>query len=246
MSGALTRVDQRHQSMGRPSVPAARPDEVRGADPLDLLLRVATTITVAAEREMYGQGDEAEYCYRVVSGCLRTVKLMEDGRRQVGAFLLEGDCLGFDALGSHDFAAQAVTDVVLQRYRRRDVEAMTDRHPALVRRLRDLAANDLRAAYDRMLLLGRKTASERIATFLLEMASRQNGTCQSGTGQSAACMIVLPMGRVDIADHLGLTVETVCRMISHLRRDGSVLVTPSGVELRNPTALRHMAADLRH
>jgi CRP-like cAMP-binding protein len=215
--------------MGRPSVPAARPDEVRGADPLDLLLRVATTITVAAEREMYGQGDEAEYCYRVVSGCLRTVKLMEDGRRQVGAFLLEGDCLGFDALGSHDFAAQAVTDVVLQRYR-----------------LRDLAANDLRAAYDRMLLLGRKTASERIATFLLEMASRQNGTCQSGTGQSAACMIVLPMGRVDIADHLGLTVETVCRMISHLRRDGSVLVTPSGVELRNPTALRHMAADLRH
>ncbi len=229
MSGALTRVDQRHQSMGRPSVPAARPDEVRGADPLDLLLRVATTITVAAEREMYGQGDEAEYCYRVVSGCLRTVKLMEDGRRQVGAFLLEGDCLGFDALGSHDFAAQAVTDVVLQRYR-----------------LRDLAANDLRAAYDRMLLLGRKTASERIATFLLEMASRQNGTCQSGTGQSAACMIVLPMGRVDIADHLGLTVETVCRMISHLRRDGSVLVTPSGVELRNPTALRHMAADLRH
>jgi CRP-like cAMP-binding protein len=205
-------------------------------DPLDLLANSGMTATLPRDRELHAQGDRAEFCYRVVSGCLRTVKLMEDGRRQVGAFLLAGDCLGFDALDTHDFAAEAVTDVVLRRYRRREVETLTERHPALARRLREMSAQNLRDAYGRMLLLGRKTASERVATFLLEMAARQ----------TSARKVALPMSRVDIADHLGLTVETVCRMVTHLRRDGTITIEQGGIELRSFVALSHLAADPRH
>lgn len=145
----------------------------KSADPLDLVEGSGTTISLPRDRELYAQGDRAEFCYRIVSGCMRTVKLMEDGRRQVGGFLLAGDCLGFDALDTHDFAAQAVSDAVLRRYRRREVDTLMERHASLARGLRTMAARELRTAYDRILLLGRKTASERIATFLLEMASRQ-------------------------------------------------------------------------
>jgi CRP-like cAMP-binding protein len=204
--------------------------------PLALLAGSGTTISLPRECELHAQGDRAAFCYRVVSGCLRTVKLMEDGRRQVGLFLLAGDCLGFDALDTHDFAAQAVSDSVVQRYRRGEVEALMERHPALMRWLREMAGHVLRDANDRMLLLGRKTASERIATFLLEMAARQ----------ASVRKIKLPMGRGDIADHLGLTVETVCRMVTHLRRDGTIATEAGSVEVCDPTALRHLAADLRH
>jgi CRP-like cAMP-binding protein len=212
----------------------------KAADPLDLLAGSGVTISLSRDRELHAQGDRAEFCYRIVSGCVRTVKLLEDGRRQVGGFLLAGDCLGFDALDTHDFAAQAVSDVVLRRYRRRVVEAMMDRHASLARGLREMAARELRAAYDRILLLGRKTASERIATFLLEMAARQPG------GRPGGGWVALPMSRSDIADHLGLTVETVCRMMTHLRREATIAIEPEQVELRNPAALQHMAADPRH
>ncbi len=201
-----------------------------------LLDTAGTTISLPRDSELHAQDDTASFCYRLISGCIRTVKLMEDGRRQVGAFLLAGDWLGFDALDTHDFAAQAVTDIVVQRYRRRDVEALTERHPTMARWLREMAGRNLRNAYDRMLMLGRKTASERITTFLLEMAGRQ------GTDHKVA----LPMGRSDIADHLGLTVETVCRMMAHLRREGTITLDQHGVALRDRAALCHLSADPRH
>jgi CRP/FNR family transcriptional regulator, nitrogen fixation regulation protein len=201
-----------------------------------LLATAGTTISLPRDSELHAQDDTASFCYRLISGCIRTVKLMEDGRRQVGAFLLAGDWLGFDALDTHDFAAQAVTDIVVQRYRRRDVEALTERHPTMARWLREMAGRNLRQAYDRMLLLGRKTASERITTFLLEMAGRQ------GTEHT----VVLPMGRGDIADHLGLTIETVCRMMAHLRREGTITLDQRGVVLRDRTALRNLSAAPRH
>jgi len=235
MSGAVQTTVQPSRAFGWQVIPGGKP-----ADPLALLAGYGMTITLPRERELHAQGDRAAFCYRIVSGCVRTVKLMEDGRRQVGGFLFAGDCLGFDALDTHDFAAQAVTDVVLRRYRRREVEALMDRHSALARSLREITARDLRDAYERILLLGRKTASERIATFLLEMAARQASGCPGGA------KVALPMSRTDIADHLGLTVETVCRMMTHLRREGTIAIEPGQVELRSLAALQHMAADPRH
>ena len=205
-------------------------------DALDLLDQFGTTVAVQHEHEIHGQGAAATSCYRVISGCVRVVRLMEDGRRQVGEFLMAGDVFGFDALDTHDFAAEAVSDAVLRRYPRRMVDALAETNVGLARRLRDLTSVSLRNAHTRLLLLGRKTASERIATFLLEMAARQGGVGK----------VVLPMSRTDIADHLGLTVETVCRMMTHLRREGTIAIEPGQVELLCPAALHHMAADPRH
>lgn len=207
-------------------------------DPLALLEQFGSTISVHRDREIYGQGDLAAYCYRVVSGCVRMVKLMEDGRRQVGEFLMAGDLIGFDVMGSYDFAAEAVSDVVLRRYPRQAVEALVERNYTLARWLREAASISLRMAYARLVLLGRKTASERIASFLLEMVERMP--------QSKPGRLDLPMSRTDMADHLGLTIETVCRVLAHLRRDGTLSIDRGCIVVRDHASLRQIACEPRH
>lgn len=206
-------------------------------DPLDLLGTTGNLVSLQRDQQLHDQGDPADYCYRIVSGCVRTVKLMEDGRRQIGEFLLPGDLLGFDTLGTHDFAAQAVADTVVRRFRRRDVEALVERNVGLARRLRELTVRNLHTAYARMLLLGRKTATERIASFLLEMAERHGA--EQGN-------VELPMCRVDIADHLGLTTETVCRVLMQLRRDGTIDIARTSLAIKNLRSLREFASEPRH
>jgi CRP-like cAMP-binding protein len=207
-------------------------------DALDLLDQFGTTVAVQHEHEIHGQGAAATSCYRVISGCVRVVRLMEDGRRQVGEFLMAGDVFGFDALDTHDFAAEAVSDAVLRRYPRRMVDALAETNVGLARRLRDLTSVSLRNAHTRLLLLGRKTASERIATFLLEMAER--------LPQATVGVLDLPMSRSDVADHLGLTIETVCRILAHLRRDGTIAIERGRIEVRNAVGLQQMASEQRH
>ena len=207
-------------------------------DALDLLEQFGATVSVQRDQEIHGQGEEATSCYRILRGCVRMVKLMEDGRRQIGEFLMAGDLLGFDALETHDFSAEAVSDVVLRRYPRRAVDTLAERNPALARRLRDLTSVSLRMAHMRLLLLGRLTASERIATFLLEMAERLPRT--------TARVMEMPMSRTDIADHLGLTIETVCRVLAHLRRDETIAIERSTIEIRDSAGLQQMASEPRH
>jgi CRP/FNR family transcriptional regulator, nitrogen fixation regulation protein len=207
-------------------------------DALSLLEQFGTTVSVRADREIHAQGDEATCCYRVVSGCVRMVNLMEDGRRQIGEFLVAGDLFGFDALRTYDFAVEAVSDVVLRRYPRRMVDALAESNTGLARRLRDLTSSSLRMAHTRLLLLGRKTASERIATFLLEMAERLP------PGEPA--VLQLPMNRTDMADHLGLTVETVCRVLAHLRRAGTIAIERNSIAIRDGVALQQIASEPRH
>ncbi|HEY2616344.1 MAG TPA: helix-turn-helix domain-containing protein [Acetobacteraceae bacterium] len=207
-------------------------------DALALLEQFGTTVAVHSDRQIHGQGDKADCCYRILSGCVRTVKLMEDGRRQIGEFLMAGDLLDFDALGIYDFAAEAVSDVVLRRYPRRMVDALAESNVALTRRLRDMTSISLRMAHARVVLLGRKTASERIASFLLEMAER--------LPDGRPNVLNLPMGRSDIADHLGLTIETVCRVLGLLRRDGTLAIERGRITVRNGAALEQMASELRH
>lgn len=220
-----------YQGRQSPLAPASR-------DPLDLLEQFGTTAAVQRDREIHVQGDQATHCYRVLSGCVRLVKLMEDGRRQIGEFLLAGDLLGFDALDTHDFSAETVTNVVLRRYPRRLVEAVAESNVAMARRLRNIASSGLRTAHARLLLLGRKTASERIASFLLEMAER--------LPQARTAVVDLPMNRTDMADHLGLTIETVCRVLAHLRRDGTIACDRGRITIRDRHALEQMASEPRH
>jgi CRP/FNR family nitrogen fixation transcriptional regulator len=194
--------------------------------PLD---RTAATIRVERDDEIVGQEDTATWCYLIVSGCVRTVRLMEDGRRQVGEFLFEGDLFGWEALDKHDFGAEAVTPVTLRRYARRDLDQLADQDRDAARRLRELSCSRLRSGREHMLLLGRKTASERIASFLLEMVER---TCPD-----ARSMIELPMNRADMGDYLGLTIETVCRRLTRLRLDGTIAIDGAKIAIRDRRAL---------
>lgn len=206
-------------------------------DALDLLEQFGTTVMVERDREIYGQGEPAHYCWRVLCGCVRMVTLMEDGRRQVGEFLFAGDIFGLDDLAIHEFAAEAVTDVKLRRYPRRMVEAVAESHVALAHRLHTLTLNNLRAAHEHMTLLGRKTAAEKLASFVLEM-DRRSPTPRPAT-------LALPMSRSDIADHLGLTVETVCRVLAQLKREGVLGITRAGVELHDRRSLCALACEPR-
>jgi CRP-like cAMP-binding protein len=229
-------IQRTEQHPGRPTFPAVLRPAPR--DALDLLEQFGTTVAVHRDREIHCQGDKADCCYRVLSGCVRMVKLMEDGRRQIGEFLMAGDVFDFDALETYDFAAEAVSDVVLRRYPRRMVEALAESNAGLARRLRDMASISLRTVHGRLLMLGRKTASERIAGFLLEMADR--------LPTMRGHVLDLPMGRADMADHLGLTIETVCRVLAVLRRDGSITIDRGSITIRNAMALQQMACEPRH
>ena len=202
-------------------------------DALDLLEQFGSTVHLHREAEIHAEGDDAHYCYRVVSGCVRTVKLLEDGRRQVGAFFLPGDHFGLDDMDTFDFGAEAVTDVTMRRYPRRMVEALAESHLGLTRRLREFALTNLRVARAQLLMLGRKTATERIASFLLDMDARR--------GAGGRAILELPMNRADMADYLGLTVETICRILAQMKRDGTLAIHRTGIELRDRRTLNERA-----
>jgi CRP-like cAMP-binding protein len=216
----------RSNTSARPAVP----------DPLNLLEQFGTTISVSRDHQIQAQGDPSIYFWRVLAGCVRTVKLLEDGRRHVGEFLFPGDLFGLEAAGACDFAAEAVTDVVLRRYQRRMVESLAESHAGLAGRLREISLGKLRAAQGQLVLLGRKTATERVASFLAEL----------GAGASGRTGLILPMCRTDIADHLGLTVETVCRVLAQLKREGVLSIVRSGVEIKNRRALHALASEARN
>jgi CRP/FNR family transcriptional regulator, nitrogen fixation regulation protein len=214
---------------------ASTATKLRNAQPdtLDLLEQFGITVTIQRGHEVYGQGQPTEFCWRIFSGCVRTVKLLEDGRRLIGAFLWPGDLFGIDDLSVHNFGTEAVTDVTLRRYPRRTVEALAQSHTALALRLRVLMAADLQHAHRQMMLLGRKTIIERVASFLLDMDRRSTTTDRR--------TMDVPMSRADIADYLGTTTETVSRAIARLRHDGTLAVLRSGFEFRDRVALTELA-----
>jgi CRP/FNR family nitrogen fixation transcriptional regulator len=210
-----------------------------GGRPLDvfgLLEAFGSTVTIRRHCEIYGHGQPTDYCWRVITGCARTVMLMGDGRRHVGEFLLPGDLLGMHDLELHDSDAQAVTDMTLRRYPRRVVEERANGDAAFAFYLRLLAMGTLRCANRQITLLGRKTAMERIASFLLEMGRRPAAV--------EGKFVELPMSRSDIADHLGLSIETVCRSLVRLQHGGAVVIARSGIELRDRAALFKLASCL--
>ncbi len=184
------------------------------SDALDLLARFGTRITMKRGRELFAEGNQSEDCYRLVDGCVRLVKLMSDGRRQICAFLKPGDLLGFNVDDTHYFSAETVSECTLVRYSRRAVETLLTDDKGFARYVRKVAARGLQDAYQRMVLLCHKSVQERIAWFLLEMAD------QSGTGNT---QIHLPMTRTDIANYLGMAIETVSRVLGQFKHSGAIL-----------------------
>jgi len=237
MSATFQTIDPRSAFVAYKATPGL-PSRPPQRDVFEPLARQAVAITVDRNKEVFGEGAPARHCYRVVSGCVRTVKLMEDGRREIGEFLFPGDLLAWESLDRYDFSAEAVTPAELQRYSSSVLEDLADRDRDFARRLRELTAGRLRAARERMVLLARKTASERIACFLLDMSDR---VAADGRG-----LIDLPMSRTDVADHLGLTIETVCRGLTQLRRDGTIAIDRTRIAIRDRGALGSAGCRVMH
>jgi CRP-like cAMP-binding protein len=178
------------------------------------LERIGARLGCVRNQEIYAEGDAVNSWYKVVSGAVRVSKLLSDGRRYIAEFCLPGDCFGFDHAGFRPFSAEAVTDAVVIRLPRNASEQLIDQNPVAARELRESMLRDLAQAHGRMVLLGRMTAAERVATFLLEMFERYD----------RAKELELPMSRNDIADYLGLTTETVCRVLSAFKRDRVIAI----------------------
>lgn len=175
------------------------------------------TVRYDAGATVVFEGDDAGSVYSLTSGLLRLSKLLPDGRRQIAGFLFPGDFLGITLEEEHAFTAEAVAPSALCKFPRRQFDAFIVHHPALERRLYAVAAHELAAARQQLVLLGRKTATERLASFLLMLAGR----CHAAPDED----IELPMSRADIGDYLGLRLETVSREVSALKAARVIRIT---------------------
>ena len=161
-------------------------------------------------------GDRADFAYNVISGGIKLFKSLSDGRTQITGFLLAGDFLGLPVRGTYVYSAEALADTVLCQFPRDPLQAAFEKHPRLQARLLTAVTDDFSSAQEHMLLLGRKTAVERLCSFLrnlLERAERVGGTVDP---------LTIPLLRNEIADYLGLTIETVSRAFTLLRQVGLI------------------------
>ena len=186
----------------------------------------------ARNSEIYGENEPAEYVYKIVSGAVRTYKILADGRRQIGGFYLPGDVFGLENGDEHTFSAEAITASKVMIVKRSMLLTMAARDGNVARKLWALTSGELRRLQDHTLALI-KTAQERVVGFLLEMAARG----------SADNQVDLPMSRQDIADYLGLTIETVSRTLSQLQSSAAIdLPNSRCIVLRNRAALGRLNA----
>ena len=202
-------------------------------DPLaQCLQRTATRVTAQRDEAIFWEGDAADHCYKIVTGAVRISKVLPDGRRQIADFFVAGDLIGFEPGTSYDFTAEAVVDSVLLKCPRRRLDALLAEDASAQRTLLTVALERLSAAQRQMVLLGRKSATEKVASFLSVLSARSRIMTE----------VDIPMSRNDIADHLGLTIETVSRAFTKLRRQGIIaLPHPQHIEILDVDALRELA-----
>ena len=192
-------------------VPGQAPATAKAQDEdLQALQQIGTKVRFARNTTLFNEGDDATYTYKIVSGAIRLCKHTSNGRRQIADFLLAGDYFGFLQLGTYSFTAEAVSDAVVIAYPQRQIEQLSNTMPSMSRRLLVLLSQRLLGMQDHLVLLGRQAAKERVASFLLLLAERS----EAEEGEA----FEVPMSRQDIADYLGLTIETVCRALSDLKR----------------------------
>jgi len=221
----------------------ARPASVCNAIPdadIGRLVAIATVIEVPAGRTFIHEGEPADNFFNLTAGTAKLFKLLPDGRRQITGFVGVGHFLGLAVSDTYAFSAEAIDNVRFCRFPRAKLRTLLDDFPLMEKRLLEVASNELVAAQEQMLLLGRKTARERLASFLM-MQSRQGMPC----GHSRS-RFTLPMTRGDIADYLGLTIETVSRTLTRLRGE-RLIDTPSTNELQicDRRGLERLAEALR-
>jgi CRP/FNR family transcriptional regulator len=215
-------------------VPVRRADQ---ALTLKDLFKWQATEKLYRRKSIFWEGDQANQIIEVVEGVVRSYRTLSDGRRAIIGFLYPGDLLGVSFQNRHLFTAEAVTNTVVRRFPLGRFNSLVHQSPALRLQLLALLCDEISAAQNQILLLGRRSAEERVVSFLLEVRRRS----------AAEADIELPMSRLDIADYLGLTMETVSRMMTSLCRRG--LIASCGdhnVSLCNIGVLRGILGDNRH
>src|SRR5258708_17393536 len=176
------------------------------------------------------------YFINRIEGVMRLYKLLPDGRRQIVGFALPGDFLGMATSARHSLSADAIGPVVVCRFSRTSFARFIEEKPHLLRRMNELAVRELSQAQDHMVLLGRRSAEEKVATFLIGWRDR---LAQLG---SPSKTVALPMSRQDIADFLGLTIETVSRTFTKLERNRAIEILPGSICLLDPARAEALAA----
>ncbi len=204
-------------------------------DEFDALERIGRTQAYPAKSTIFEQGRDAGFVYNLTSGALRLSKLLPDGRRQVIGFAMPGDFLGLDFEPAHACTADALTPVKLCQFSRNGFNDLLDDKPRLLRRLMSMASHELALAQEQMVVLGRRTAEEKIAAFLVGMRDRYARI------HGVSVHVPLPMTRLDIGDYLGLTVETVSRMMTRMAREKTIVIVPDGVRLLDVAKLERLA-----
>jgi len=193
-------------------------------DELSFLEGMAGDSVFEEKSTLFREEDESISVYNVTSGVVRLVRSLPDGRRQITGFALPGDFLGLALQKQWKFSAEAVTAVKACRFKRSTFDDFSEQKPHLMKRMHEFATHELSLAQDHMVLLGRLTAEEKIGSFLVLMKRRWTRVEGHELG-----LIRLPMGRQDIADYLGLTIETVSRVINQMQRDRKLVIVPDGI-----------------
>jgi CRP/FNR family nitrogen fixation transcriptional regulator len=193
---------------------------------------IGAPMRFARNAEIFGEDEPAEYLYQVISGTVRTYRMLDDGRRQISAFYLPGDVFGFEAGDAHHSTAEAISEVHILVVKRSSVLARAEHEKSLAKQLWMLTVRELQRVQQHSLVLI-KNAEERVAGFLLEMAGRN----------ASQAAVELPMSRQDIADYLGLTIETVSRTFTHFVQSGVIaLETSRRIRFCNRAALNRLDA----
>ena len=178
---------------------------------LDQLAAVITTLRLPSHVPLAREGENASHFFNITSGAVKLYKLLPDGRQQIVGFLFPGDFVGLAVRDTYAYTAETIGPVMACRFERRTFERLLERFPGMASCLRESASDELAIAQEQMLSLGRKSAKERVATFLLQLSQR---AARLGLPSNP---VTLPMTRTDIADYLGLTIETVSRTMTQLK-----------------------------
>jgi CRP/FNR family nitrogen fixation transcriptional regulator len=183
------------------------------------------------DEEIFGEGEAAEYVYQVISGSVRTHRLLRDGRRQIDEFHFVGDYFGIEAGDVHRVTAEAMVDTTVRMVRRGALSELAAQRSDVAKALFRLTVAGLQRSQDHVLMLGRKSACERVVGLLMDLADRVGAREE----------LDVPMSRQDMADYLGLTIETVSRTLTQLQADGVIaLPTTRHIVLRDRAALRRL------
>jgi len=236
MKNPLIAVEPRQQSCGacavRPFSVCASIDKTE----MDEFEHISRHVHFTACETVFAQEDVTTSFYNVLDGVLRLYKLLPDGRRQIVGFALPGDFLGMATAGRHGFSADAIGPVTVCQFAKAAFARFSEHRTNLLRRINELTVRELNQARDHMVLLGRRSAEEKVATFLVGWRDR----LQQLRGSSK--VVPLPMSRQDIADYLGLTIETVSRTFTKLEREGVIDIVPGGICLLDAARAEALAA----